>query len=396
MTHTLRLSAVLLSTTLAGAASAQDAEPIKVGVLLPTTGGCATAGTRALEGHEAYVSRLNANGGIDGRMVETLHRDSQCNPATATSAARDLVTKDGVDFLIGGVSSAEALAISEVARQTETVYMAGIPKTVQLTNEDNIHPFVFRSADNTDSEGKSAAILADRLGWDKVCTILLDYSYGHDLGTAFEEHLAELRPEAEIVTQVWPAANADDYGSFITELLSSDCDGVFSGIWSGRFPGFAKQASAFGFFDQFEYVSAGVLGSTKFLENMGDEMPMGIWTNAVEVFYYPQTEEHQEYLAAIEAQIGDTPDGFHATGYIAMQFIDEAIRAAGSTDSQAVSDALKGLTINTYLGPLTMREGSQQADRGTFWGQIGESTIDGYDAPVLTQIEYISADGLID
>jgi ABC-type branched-subunit amino acid transport system substrate-binding protein len=395
MTHTSRAALAAAATALALPAFAQDG-PVKVGVLLPTTGGCATAGSRALEGHEAYVSALNARGGIDGRMVETVHRDSKCNPSEATSAARDLVTGEGVHVLIGGVSSAEALAISEVARQMEVPYVAGIPKTVQLTNDENRHPFVFRTADNTDAEGKSAAILADRLGWDTVCTILLDYSYGHDLGTAFEAHLAELRPEAEIITQVWPAANADDYSSFITQLLGSDCDGVFSGIWSGRFPGFAKQASAFGFFDQFEYISAGVLGSTRFLESMGDEMPEGIWSNAVEVFYHPRTPAHQEYLDAIQAEIGEMPDGFHATGYVAMQFVDEAIRAAGSTEGQAISDAMKGLTVETYLGPLTMSADSQQANRGTFWGKIGRGGVEGYDAPVLTEIEYIPADGLID
>ena len=383
-------------TAIAGAPAQAQEEPIRIGVLLPTTGGCATAGTRALEGHEAFVSALNEDGGLLGRPVETIHRDSQCNPSVATSAARDLVTLNDVDFLIGGVSSAEALAISEVARQEETIYMAGIPKTVQLTNEDNLHPYVFRAADNTSSEGKSAAIIADRLGWDTVCTILLDYSYGHDLGTAFEAHLSEIRPEAEIVTQVWPAANTDDYSPFISQLLGSDCDGVFSGVWAGVFPNFAGQAEAFGFFERFEFISAGALGSARFLEAMDDDMPRGIWGNSVEVWYYPDTEAHRDYLEAIEAEIGARPDGFHATGWVAMQFIAEAVEQAGTTDSDAVSDTLKGLTIQSISGPLTMRASDQQANRGTFWGQISDSTIEGYDAPMMMPVEYIPADDIMD
>lgn len=392
------VAAAMLAAIVAGpsAATADDGDPIRIGVLLPTTGGCATAGTRALEGHEAYVKQLNAAGGLLGRPVETIHRDSQCNPSVATAAARDLVTKDDVDFLIGGVSSSEALAISEVARQEGVVYMAGIPKTVQLVDEENLHPYVFRAADNTNAEGKSAAILADRLGWDKICTILLDYSYGHDLGKAFKEHLAEIRPDAQIVTEVWPAANTDDYTPFITQLLGSDCDGVFSGVWAGVFPNFAKQASAFGFFDRFEFISAGALGSTKFLEAMDDEMPLGIWGNAVEVWYYPRNAAHEAYLSAIEDLIGEKPDGFHATGWVAMQFIDEAVKKAGTTDADAVADALRGLTIQSMVGPLTMRASDQQANRGTFWGQISESNIDGYDAPVMNPVEYIPADDIMD
>ncbi len=398
---TIRSRTLLCASALAiissgiNTAHAQD-DNIKIGVLLPTTGGCATAGTRALEGHSAYVSALNTDGGLLGRQVETVHRDSQCNPSVATAAARDLVTKDGVDVLIGGVSSSEALAISEVAKQEGVVYMAGIPKTVQLTNEDNLHPYVFRAADNTNTEAKSAAIIADRLGWDSVCTILLDYSYGHDLGEAFVEHFAALRPDAAITNQVWPAANTDDYSPFISQLLASDCEGVFSGVWAGVFPNFAKQASAFGFFDRFEFISAGALGSAKFLETMGDEMPRGIWGNALEVWYYPNTDGHKAYLDAIAAEIDERPDAFHSTGWVAMQFIADAIKNAGSTDPDAISAALKGLTIDSISGPLTIRESDQQANRGIFWGQIADSDIDGYDAPIMSNVEYIPADEIMD
>lgn len=113
--------------------------------------------------------------------------------------------------------------------------MAGIPKTVQLASEENIHPCVFRSADNTDSEGKSAAILANRLGWDKVCTTLLDYSYRHHLGAAFQEHLTEIRPDAEIKKQVRPTASTDDYSAFTSQILGSGCGGIFSGVWAAFF-----------------------------------------------------------------------------------------------------------------------------------------------------------------
>lgn len=83
----------------------------------------------------------------------------------------------------------------------------------------------------------------------------------------------------------------------------------------------------------------------------------------------------------MQEKICETPDRFHATGWIAMQFIAEAAEAAGSTDSAAVGDALRGLTIDTYMGPLTMRANDQKANRDTFWGQIDASDVDGYDAP---------------
>ena len=123
--------------------------------------------------------------------------------------------------------------------------------------------------------------------------VLVQHRAEHDRRTR------DLRPQAEIVAQVWPALGATDYTAYITELMAADCDGVFSGIWGGPFPAFAKQAEAFGFFDQFTYVSAGEVGSVEVAMTMGADMPAGIWTNSYEVFYHSNAPEHLAYVEAL-------------------------------------------------------------------------------------------------
>ena len=115
------------------AASVAIAQDIKIGVLYPTSGGGAIYGGPAMEGHNMAVEEINAAGGINGRKLVTVARDSKLNPSAAASAAKELVTKDKVDVLIGGLSSAVGLAISEVAKQEGVVYIATIPKTIQMT-----------------------------------------------------------------------------------------------------------------------------------------------------------------------------------------------------------------------------------------------------------------------
>lgn len=384
---------VALSALMAVPALAEE-EPIRVGVVYPLTGPGTVFGSPALLGHEIAVDIINERGGILGRRVVSSIRDSKLNPAEATAVTRDLITRDGVDFILGGVSSAEGLAISEVAREEQTIYIATVPKTVQMSQE-RFHPYMFRVAANTNTEGKSAAIIMDELGVDRICTILLDYSYGHDLGTAFEEHIRQLRPNAEIVIQVWPQLGATDYTPYITEVMQAGCDGVFSGIWGGPFPAFAKQAEAFGFFDQFEYVSAGEVASVEVAKEMGADMPDGIWSNSYEVFYYPQTEEHLAYVAALRERTGEEhPASWPSTGYIGMQFLAAAIEKAGTTDTEAVAEALRGLTVDTPIGPLTIRESDQQANRGQFWGQVNSS--DEYPFKIMNPVRYIPADDIMD
>jgi len=391
---TIPLCAALIGA--AGAVSAQD--EIRVGVLYPVTGFGQIFGQPALLGHNIMADKINAQGGLLGRNLVTVHRDSKLNPSEATSAARDLIAKDDVQFLVGGVSSSVGQAISEVAKQEKVIYIAAIPKTTKMTDEEHFHKYVFRAAANTNTEGKSAAVLADRLGMNKICTILMDYSYGHSLSEAFLEHIGEIRPEAEIVQQVWPKQGTTDYTSYITQMMQAGCDGVFSGVWGALFPAFAKQAKTFGFFDRVTYVSAGEIGSPEVSEQMGEDMPSGVWANSYEVFYFPLTEEHSAYVEELKARTGDKyPDSWPITGYIALQFLAAAIEKAGSTDTDAVIEALEGLSIETPIGRQTMRASDHQANRGQFWGQMNRSpVIPGYDAKIMNPVEYIPADELMD
>jgi hypothetical protein len=179
------LSAALI--VLLGAACGEPADeegPIRIGVLYPATGVGQVFGSPALLGHEMMIAEINAAGGLLGRQVVSVHGDTRSEPAEATVQARELVSREGVQFLLGGISSSEGQAISEVARQEQVIYIATVPKTTEMTSEENFHPYLFRTAANSNTEGKSAAIIADRLGFERICTILMDYSYGYSLDEA--------------------------------------------------------------------------------------------------------------------------------------------------------------------------------------------------------------------
>lgn len=389
------MSASALTVATVSGAYAQSGDPIRIGAAYPLTGPAATNGVLAALGHEMMVDKINAAGGILGRPVVSVTRDSKGTPADATAAARDLITLDNVDFLVGGFTSAEGLAISEVAMQEEVIYIAAIPKTVQMSNE-NFHRHMFRTAANTNTEGGSGAILLTELGAKKICTIMFDYAYGHDLMKGFKRHLERLDPEAEIVTETWPALNVSDYTPYITEVMNSDCDGVMSGIWGGLFVPFAKQAESFGLFDQKEhFVAAGEPGSQEIMAELGDDMPSGIWVNSYEVWYYPDTPEHREYVEELRSRLGtDYPPSWPITGYMAMQALAAGIEKAGTTDTDAVIAALEGLTYDSPIGPQTIRASDHQANRGQFWGKVTESP--DYDFKILDPVRYIPADDIMD
>ena len=85
-----------------------------------------------------------------GRKLELLSRDSKANADEAVRLARELIIKNNVDFLSGTLTSAEAPAVSTIAKENKIVFVAPTAKTMLLTAPQNLHPYIFRIASNTD------------------------------------------------------------------------------------------------------------------------------------------------------------------------------------------------------------------------------------------------------
>src|SRR5688572_4533351 len=117
-------AAVAMVAMVAAGCAGGDAgskDPIKIGVLYSTSGAGQVYGVPALLGHNMMVDKINAAGGILGRQVVTVHLDDASSGEKATSLARDLVTRDAVDFLIGGVTSAVGMSMSGVRSEERRV-----------------------------------------------------------------------------------------------------------------------------------------------------------------------------------------------------------------------------------------------------------------------------------
>src|SRR5271170_5552407 len=129
-----------LSLLLAAAASmpaaANAADAIKIGFPIPLSGPTAVYGEPILKGAEMAVAEINAKGGVLGRQLELLPRDSKANADEAVRLARELIIKDNVDFLVGTLTSAEAPAVSTVAKENKIVFIAPTAKTTRLTNAE--------------------------------------------------------------------------------------------------------------------------------------------------------------------------------------------------------------------------------------------------------------------
>ena len=394
----IRALTVLLAAILALPMAAEAQKPIKVGMPIPLSGPPALFGEPAAKGAQMYVDEINAKGGVLGRKIELVIRDSKADANEAVRVARELILKENVDFLMGTLTSAEDPAVSVVAKENKIVFIAPIPKTDQLTAADKLHPYVFRVAANTTMEGRSAAEIVSKWPVTKIATIAFDYAYGQDVTKSFVEHIKRIKPGVEIVDQQWPKLGEQDYNPFINAQMAKKPDAVVSSIWGGFFVTFSKQAKALGYFDAIKYnfIGLGEAGSPETTKSMGADYPVGIWGNSYDAFYWEDNPgPHKDYTARLSKYLKDEyPSSWAIQGYIGMAFLTEAIKKAGSTDSDKVSKALLGLTIDTPIGKQTLREKDHQANRGQLYGKTVKDPK--YNFPIMKPITYIDPTKFMD
>ncbi len=384
------LTLSLAAAALAVGFSASAAAEIRIGVLYPIAGTGAVYGVPAMHGHNMAADEINAAGGVLGHKIKTFARDSKLKPAAASAAAKELVTKEDVHVLVGGLSSAVGLAISEVSRQEKIVYVATIPKTIKLTREKR-HKYTFRTSSNTDFEGDAIAQIAKQVGAQKICDIQLDYAYGHDLADGIVKGLQKHVPGAQKVQDLRVKLGATDYNAFITQILGAGCDVVTSGLWGSHFVNFAQQASPFGLFKQVRYITGGEIASHEIAGKMKKDYPDNVWSNSYELWYHHSTPAHTKFQADLAERSGTKETAmWPVLAYIGVKFIAAAIeKAGGFEDADKLSDALRGMTIDTPVGPRTIHPKTHQADTGQFWGPMKRKS--GVDYRVMNPITYIPA-----
>jgi branched-chain amino acid transport system substrate-binding protein len=388
------VTAVLAATGLLCAPTHAEQRPIRVGFPMVLSGSGALIGQPMLRGAEMFVQDVNDRGGLLGRRVELIARDTRGSAEDATRAARDFVVREGMDLLVGGLRAGEIAAIAGVARDHKALYI--IPARSTLAPEPARPPsYVFRSGPSPAIEARTAAVEIARLPVMKVYSISPDNDYGHAVTRGFVEWLRRLKPEVQLVGQGWPRPGDVDSPPYIATALAARPDVLFTSLWGPQFTAFARHGRSMALFEKLTVVATGEAGAPEIGMAMRDELPAGIITNAYDLFYAHPVPEHQQYVERLKGFVSqEYPSSWASAGYIAMQFLIEAIRTAGSTDTERVARALAGLTIESPVGRLTMRARDHQATRGHFWGVTAWRA--DYPFPILDPVRYVPGDDLLD
>lgn len=389
----MKLTWGLLGVLLLGAGTTTfGAETIKLGGMLPLSGRPADLGITCKQGAELAVKEINAKGGVLGRKLELFMADDKGNVQEAQSLAKRYIQKDNVDFLFGLVSSGAVLAVSEIAKQEKKILMVTVASTDTLTKE-KWNRYVFRAGTCNSQEANALALHAIKdKKLQKFYNIGPDYEFGRTMWDLFKEKVKEKNPKAEFIGEQWPKLYAPDYTTHINAILAAKPDAVFSSLWGGDLVAFIKQAKPFGLFEKTKWIIATGADVTV-TKALGKDMPTGIIADQRYYFHWPNSKRNQDFVKAYMDEYKDYPPGWAAEGYDAVYFLAEAMKKAGTTDTEKVVAALEGLTLDLPRGKSTMRKEDHQVATDFMAGDVGFDKA--YPFAIVTKPEVFKAEEVL-
>lgn len=382
---------VVLLALLASISWAQDApKPLKVGFVADQTGIGYLFSQSQIAGIQIALAEINASGGLLGRPLELIIRDSQLKADVGATVARQMILEDGVELLLGPTSSGVALAVSEVAKEYRIPIAFHTSNTPALTTTKG-HPYLVQVVPNTTMDGRVLARMASELGISDWAFIAPDYAFGRDLFAGFAPAFAELSPSARVVSEQWPKLGEADLIPFISALQANVPQGVAGNLWGDQLVTFIQQAESLGLFEDAAYIG---LFDLDFMKAIGADLPQGeLYGYARVPFYAIESEAMQRFVEKYRRlTAGQYPSDWAIMAYDAVYALKAAVERAGTTEGDDVAKAFDDLTFDSLRGELTVRACDHMANVGVYAGKA--AYVADYPFPILTDVVFYPAEEL--
>lgn len=343
----------------------QPRQPIKVGVPTILSGRVAQLGISTRNAMQMEVEAFNAAGGLDGRPIELIVRDSRGVPAEASRLAREMISSDGCEFLLEAEASSGGFAIHEVVRETGTLTMHINAETSSLTADPrqrfwNAFRVARQGVHDSIAGGYYAAQVARQRNLRRWMTISPDYAYGRDTTAEFVEFAKSFNSDIQVTGETWPRLFQPDYTENITRLSQGRPQAIYSCLWAGDLVTFVEQASIFGLFAQSQFFAVNMADYTT-LQQVRN-LPRGVHSGNRYLKNFPDVPANLAFATEYNRRFNTFPTNWSWQAATAVKLLTTALRQVGGTDPRQVAAKLRGMTIESPFaadGTVTMRAEDQ-------------------------------------
>ncbi|MBC2770142.1 ABC transporter substrate-binding protein [Pusillimonas minor] len=311
--------------------------------------------------------QVNAKGGVLGKQLETIFRDDNANAGDAVRIAEELISREQVDILTGVTLSHVGLAVTDFAKQRKRFFLASGPLSDKVV-WDNGNRYTYRLRAGTHALSASVAPAAAALKKKRWALIYPNYEYGQAAVASFKSELKRLQPDVEFVAEQAPPFGRLDAGPAVQALEDAKPDAIFNVLFGPDLTKFAREGKTRGLFEGREVVSL-LTGEPEYLDPLRGDAPEN-WIVTGYPYKTIDTPEHRAFIEAYQKKYDDYPRLNSVIGYSTVMALAAGIEKAGSTDTEALIKAFKGLEFNTPFGPTYFRELDNQSMMGIYVGRL--------------------------
>jgi len=319
---------------------ARAADNVKIGLDNPLTGTYAATGKNELIGCQHAIEQINAKGGILGRPAELLVEDSTSGDAgTAVQKARKLIDRDKVDFLLGNVNSALALAMAQVSNEKSVLHVVPGGHTDAVTGA-SCHWNVFRVCNTTTMEANAVTPALIKNAGKNWYYITPDYAFGHTLQAGLEKACAKAGG-TKVGADLTPLGTTD-YSSYLIKAQAAKPDVIVFLTQGDDMVNALKQAVQFGLDKRFHL--AGGQQELEALEGLPPEARIGTW---VFEWYWnqPGVPHVAEFVEAIKKKTGRVPTARTWFGFVSTWTCALAANKAKTLEAVKMAKALQDFKL---------------------------------------------------
>lgn len=321
------------------------------------------------KGWELALEEINASGGLLGQKVEVISRDDNANPGDAVRVAEELVSRERAVVVFGTFLSNIGLAVTDFAKQRKVLFVAAEPLTDKITWE-NGNRYTFRLRPNTYMQSAMLVPEAAKLKKKRWAIVYPNYEYGQSAAATFKTLLKAAQPDVEFVAEQATPLGRIDAGAVAQALIDAKPDAIFNVTFGADLARFVREGQTRGLFKDRPVVSL-LSGEPEYLDPLRDEAPEG-WIVTGYPWYSIKTPEHDKFLTAYQRKWKEYPRLGSIVGYSTMMSIAAGIKKAGSTDTEKMIAAMRGLQVDSPMGKFTYRAIDHQATMGAY---IGVTTV---------------------
>ena len=340
-----------------------SSEPIKLGLVAPKTGPLALSGMREEDTAKLYVEHINRTGGILGRQIELLVRDTEARPKTAIKVIRELHDAHGVNYFIGICSSMVATTVVPLLEELGVIGI-GHAMSDSITGSKG-GPNFFRVTQNAylPNRGLVDLVREKYPNAHKWSTISHDYSYGHSNWETFSARYKELDPKFEIVADGWVKFGAGGgYGPHVTKVLDAHAEGLYTSLVGSDWISFVREGKRYGLFDKLEAFIQGNLIFSETAPLRTEMVPCWAYTH----WYAPACDNpdsrwlQKAYSERFGVKRFEEDQTFVSFTYDQIKAYKASMEKAGTIDVEAVRKALEGLRFESTKGEVWIRPETHQ------------------------------------